>query len=186
MSTIVGKRNAFVVPLSIQRSERPGLLARGAASLLVSSQRLWGCSVSRVSLLPFPRSEQWWKLQRFHSARIPSVLPCMFPFWLIPACSFWDACSADLEGQITVPLLYTDITSNWWMGSWGEAMNAGYEIHLWWRDQPGLHYRFFPSVAIEWTGWRLGYAVISFSCGWFPWHEALEDTLRSWWCFEKL
>lgn len=40
MSTIVGKRNAFVVPLSIQRSERPGLLARGAASLLVSSQRL--------------------------------------------------------------------------------------------------------------------------------------------------
>lgn len=108
---------------------------------------------------------------------------CMPGPFLAVSCSLflrWVLCRAGGGVQVTVPLVYTDTTPKWQSGElrWSNEH---------WNEGISLDYRVDPSSLCPLSGQAQGLCMlISFSCGWFSWHEALEDTLRSWWCFGKL
>lgn len=169
VSTIIGRRNTFVVSLSPQMSERPDLLARGPAWLFSLFTEAFEDAVlaGYHSCLSLGAVVETPEISYYLNS--PPCFHACSPFgWFLIPCSFWAECSAELEAQITVPVVYTDTTANWESGElWGSNEHWEWNTSLM-KGSAWITLWVLPlCVHWQWTGLRLGYATYCSSVGGF-------------------
>lgn len=182
MSTIIGRRNTWIQEYLCPFKGVKGQIywPEELHGFYCLPRSFWGCSISKVSVLPFLRSSGG-NPRDFILPEFSSVLHT----WSLFGC---------------VLLILPEMgTLQSWRWSTGDSSSGAHRYHSqvtkwelrWsnehWNEGISLDYRVDPSSLCPLSGQAQGLCMlISFSCGWYSWHEALEDTVRSWWCFGKL
>lgn len=157
ISTIIGRRNTWIQEYLCPFKGVKGQIywPEELHGFYCLPRSFWGCSISKVSVLPFLRS----------SGGNPRVFILPEFFSILHAWSLFGCV------LLTLPEMGTLQSWRWGTGDSSSGVHRyhsqvtkwGVEVEQWaleWRDQLGLQGRSFLSVPIEWTGTRLVYVDI--------------------------